>query len=53
MDARQCCPEYILSELHERAGSLPLSTRPEASKQHRCSANITIESGVYFRMSSN
>ncbi len=36
MDARQCCPESTLSELHERAGELPPSACPVVSKQHHC-----------------
>ncbi len=46
MDARQCCPESTLSELHECDGLLPPSVCPEASKQHRCSANYNVQQNI-------
>ncbi len=46
MDARQRCSKSALSELHERAGSLPPSVRPEAFDQCRCSANYNVQQNI-------
>ncbi len=46
MDARQRHPNSALSELHEHAGSLPLSARPEAFDQCSCSANYNVQQNV-------
>ncbi len=46
MDARHCCPESTLSELHERAGLLSPSARSEASKQHRSSTNYNVQQNI-------
>ncbi len=43
MDARQRRSKSALTKLHKRAGSLPPSVRPEAFKQHHCSANYNVQ----------
>ncbi len=46
MDARQRHSESTQSELHERAGSFPLSARPEVFDQRRSSANYNVQQNV-------
>ncbi len=44
MDARQRRSKSVLTTLHERAGSLPLSARPEVFDQRYGSANYNVKS---------
>ncbi len=46
MDARQQHSKSALSELHERAGSLPPSARPKASKLRRSSAEYYVQQNI-------
>ncbi len=46
MDARQRRSKSAMSELHERAGSLPPSARPEAFDQSYGSANNNVQQNV-------
>ncbi len=46
MDARQRCPKYALSELHERAARFPRASRPKAFDQRRCSADYNVQQNI-------